>query len=270
MQSASNNMNESIHSTIQLPTSFPIKTLQQIVRNCQRNEKRLKELERYTRYERKNAERLLRETHQTKHEYGKQTSDNVKPKQQQSVKFFISLNDDITKTRHKPRRQNSKSQTRDKQRADRKKTLKERQKKSTPSIHATIDHSHRVRFNIPENNKKIQADRFISCNERKKSTNIDTELDALSRRCEDLLSRLHTHVTILDSDNYHSRQEMQQSSKKKHGQLSEDTDQLQQGFISEIQRRNYLRKEILRIRLQQCDLLQGRKNTNELLKMIDT
>jgi len=260
-------MNESIHSTIQLPTSFPIKTLQQIVRNCQRNEKRLKELERYTRYERKNAERLLRETHQTKHEYGKQTSDNVKPKQQQSVKFFISLNDDITKTRHKPRRQNYKSQTRDKpsfERADRKKTLKERQKKS---IHATVDHTHRVRFNIPEN---IQTDSCISFNERKKSTNIDIELDALSRRCEDLLSRLHTQVTILDSDNYHSRQEMQQSSKKKHEQLSEDTDQLQQSFISEIQRRNYLRTEILRIRLQQCDLLQGRTNTNELLKMIDT
>jgi hypothetical protein len=269
-------MNENIHSPIQLPTSFSIKTLQQIVRNCQRNEKRLQELERYTRHERKNAERLLRETHQTKHEYGKQTSDNVKPKQQQSVKFFISLNDDITKkakTRHKPRRQNYKSQTRDKpvfEQVDRKKTLKERQKKSTPSIHATIDHSHRVRFNMPENNKNIQTDRFISCNERKKSTNIDIELDALARRCEDLLSRLHTQVTILDSDNYHSRQEIQQSSKKKHEQLSEDTDQLQQGFISEIQRRNYLRKEILRIRLQQCDLLQGRTNTNELLKMIDT
>ena len=51
-----------------LPTSLSIETLEEIVRNCQRNEQRLHELERHTRHERKKAEHLLRETYRTLHD----------------------------------------------------------------------------------------------------------------------------------------------------------------------------------------------------------
>lgn len=46
----------------QSPTSVSIDALEEIVRNCQRNEQRLHDLERHTRHERKKAERLLRDT----------------------------------------------------------------------------------------------------------------------------------------------------------------------------------------------------------------
>ena len=49
-------------TTDRSPTSLSIDALEEIVRNCQRNEERLHDLERHTRHERKKAERLLRET----------------------------------------------------------------------------------------------------------------------------------------------------------------------------------------------------------------
>lgn len=252
-----------MHSTDKLPTSFSIETLQEIVRNCQRNEQRLKELKRHARYERMKVERLLRETYQTEY---KQTSDHPKSKPQQSLQYFISFDDDTIKNR----RQNTKNKTS-------KKILKERQKKSTQCMCSIADHTHRVRFNIPENNKNIQTDHFISSNERKKSTDIDAELDKLSRQCEDLLLRLHTYhnqATLLDNDDDHLQQQspsqLQQASKEKYSQLSETNDQLQEDLISEIQRRNHLRTEILRLRLRQHDLLYGRTKTNESLKLIET
>ena len=61
-----------------------IEALEEIVRNCQRNEQRLHDLERHTRHERKKAERLLRETNRVLHDQD----------QGKSREFFVPLDDD--------------------------------------------------------------------------------------------------------------------------------------------------------------------------------
>ncbi|CAF1359327.1 unnamed protein product [Adineta steineri] len=252
-------MNERIHKTDQLQSSLSIETLQDIVRNYQRTEQRLQELERYTRHERKKAEHLLREKYRTKHE---------KPKpEQKSVGFFIPLDND----------------NHSHEKINKKKILKEQQKTST------IDTTHRVRFNIPIN----------SSNEQNKND----DLDDLSRRCDDLLSRLKTdrnQRTILKNKDCNSylqkspsqqidqsitlrqvltflrssdpnilNEEINQVLQKKHEQPSTYNDELERSPISEIQRRNYLRTEILRIRLRQHHLLHSGTKIDDSLKMID-
>ena len=104
-------MNESIrtvHSSVPSPTSVSIDALEEIVRNCQRNEERLHELERHTRHERKKAERLLRDTSRTLQERRSQngsivesqpTNDNSLvdgPTSRSSREFFVALDDDET------------------------------------------------------------------------------------------------------------------------------------------------------------------------------
>jgi hypothetical protein len=95
-------------SIVQSPTSLSIEALEEIVRNCQRNEERLYELERHTRHERRKAERLLRETYRTMDDRDSRntsivdnltTNDNShaddhKSKQHPSKEFFVSLDDD--------------------------------------------------------------------------------------------------------------------------------------------------------------------------------
>jgi len=104
-------MSETIRTartTGQSPTSLSIEALEEIVRNCQRNEERLYELERHTRHERKKAERLLRETYQTMDDRDSRSTsivdnlttndnshaDDHKSKQHPSKEFFVSLDDD--------------------------------------------------------------------------------------------------------------------------------------------------------------------------------
>ncbi|CAF1305648.1 unnamed protein product [Adineta steineri] len=258
-------MNERIHKTDQLQSSLSIETLQDIIRNYQRTEQRLQELERYTRHERKKAEHLLREKYRTNHEKPKQ--------QQQSIEFFIPINND----NHSFKKINKK------------KILKEQQKTST------IDTTHRVRFDIPENHNIP----INSLNEQNKND----DLDDLSRRCDDLLSRLKTdrnQRTILKNKDCNSylqksssqpidksitlrqvltflrssdpnilNEEINQVLKKKHEQPSTYNDELERSPISEIQRRNYLRTEILRIRLRQHHLLHSGTKIDDSLKMID-
>jgi hypothetical protein len=99
--------NRTTRNTAQSPTSLSIEALEEIVRNCQRNEERLHELERHTRHERKKAERLLRETYRTMENRDSQnisivenntTTDNShaneqKSKQRPSKEFFVSIDD---------------------------------------------------------------------------------------------------------------------------------------------------------------------------------
>ena len=92
-------------NTAQSPTSLSIETLEEIVRNCQRNEERLHELERHTRHERKKAERLLRETYHTmqdrdnQHSFRVENYDNNHTVNQKfnsrpSKQFYVSLDDE--------------------------------------------------------------------------------------------------------------------------------------------------------------------------------
>jgi hypothetical protein len=104
-------MSETIRSgrnTGQSPTSLSIEALEEIVRNCQRNEERLHDLERHTRHERKKAERLLQQTHRTMQNRDSQNTsivDNVttnenshaddhRPKTRPSNEFFVALDDE--------------------------------------------------------------------------------------------------------------------------------------------------------------------------------
>lgn len=100
---------QTARNTSQSPTSLSIEALEEIVRNCQRNEERLHELERHTRHERKKAERLLKETYRNLQEAdSRQTSilenktnndhsymdNNRKVKQQTPRQFYVSLDDE--------------------------------------------------------------------------------------------------------------------------------------------------------------------------------
>ena len=92
------------------PTSLSIEALEEIVRNCQRNEERLHDLERHTRHERKKAERLLRQTYRTMQDRDSQNTSIVdnntttensrtddhrsKPPPPPAKEFFVSLDDD--------------------------------------------------------------------------------------------------------------------------------------------------------------------------------
>jgi len=105
-------MTESIHSARsigQSSTSVSIEALEEIVRNCQRNEDRLHELERHTRHERRKAEQLLRETYRTMQEPNSETTsliDNLTATdnsqddrlttnyKQSSKEFFVRLDDE--------------------------------------------------------------------------------------------------------------------------------------------------------------------------------
>ncbi|CAF1615042.1 unnamed protein product [Adineta ricciae] len=104
-------MNENARTTrntAQSPTSLSVEALEEIVRNCQRNEERLHELERHTRHERKKAERLLRETFQSKYNRDSRTtsaadcnttddnshSNDYQEKQRSPKEFFVSLDDE--------------------------------------------------------------------------------------------------------------------------------------------------------------------------------
>ncbi|CAF3027892.1 unnamed protein product [Rotaria sp. Silwood2] len=106
----------------QSPISLSIDALEEIVRNCQRNEERLHELERHTRHERKKAERLLRETYQTMQDGDSRNTsnilenktnndhsyiDNQKSKQQSSKEFFVTLDDENEENEHHYRQQSN-------------------------------------------------------------------------------------------------------------------------------------------------------------------
>ncbi|CAF1445470.1 unnamed protein product [Adineta steineri] len=116
-------MSESARTTQsidQSPTSQSVEVLEEIVRNCQRNEERLHELERHTRHERKKAERLLQETFRARQDRESRTAsavdynttddnshvDDQKFKQRTSSKeFFVSLDDDDNDTNENHHRQ---------------------------------------------------------------------------------------------------------------------------------------------------------------------
>ncbi|CAF2685900.1 unnamed protein product [Rotaria sp. Silwood2] len=207
-------MNETIRSIDQLSTSLSIDTLKEIVRNCKRNEQCIQELICYTRDERKKAQHILREIYQTLQQDDKQISIssntiNKKLKPQESIKYFVSFdNKNTTKiNNHYSYKQNNKKFN--------KTILKEQDKKSILNQSIYSNHSivgnnnHRVRFNIPENKNDIQSNNHISSYQQKKSTSINDKLSELARRCEDLLSCLHTdrnHITVLENPTNYSKQ----------------------------------------------------------------
>lgn len=110
-------------NTTQSPTSLSIESLEEIVRNCQRNEERLYELERHTRHERKKAERLLQQTYRTMHDRDSQNTsvletnnttnensqiDDYQPKQRtsKSKEFFVALDDEEEEQEEEEEEQN--------------------------------------------------------------------------------------------------------------------------------------------------------------------
>ncbi|UJR08800.1 hypothetical protein I4U23_013055 [Adineta vaga] len=206
--------------------SLSIETLQDIIQNCQRNEQRLKELERHTRHERKRVERLLQEKSNQVQEDQEQ--------QQQPVKFFITLDND-------------------------KRTIK---KKSSQSRRQ--QKQNRVRFDV-------QTDRLSSVQQPNLPSNNIEEFDDLARRCEDLLLRLRIHTKQSKALQSHEPFNPSfHSIDKSIKQTLDDNNTSQESLLSEIQRRNYLRTEILRSRLRQHLLLPGRPNDNQVSQIIDT
>jgi hypothetical protein len=161
-------MNKNIRNIDQVSSSLSIEALEEIVHNCQRNEQRLHELKRHTRHERKKAERLLREIYHTK-QMSTSLTDPPKPRQQ-PIEFFVSFNDDN----------------------DLPNTSYQSHREVKPSFEKFDSKTHRVRFNLPEKDHHVQ-------NEGKKPTTNDDELVDLSRRCENLLSRIQTHTTVFDN-----------------------------------------------------------------------
>lgn len=119
----------------------------------------------------------------------------------------------------------------------------------------------RVRFNLPDSNQSVSQ---------------DEELADLSRRCEDLLVRLHSPSISLqpakrnDYEQPFRYQNMKRSTKKKYEQLPEVNERLQRELNNEIKRRNSLRAKIFRHRLRQHVLLHGRTNVDESLTILDT
>jgi hypothetical protein len=124
-------MNESARtarSTGQSPTSDSIEALEEIVRNCQRNEERLHDLERHTRHERKKAERLLHETSRTIHDRDSRNisileqttindnnrSDHQKTKYRPAKEFYVSLDDENKNHHRRQTSNNNKSLNQDK------------------------------------------------------------------------------------------------------------------------------------------------------------
>ncbi|CAF1392905.1 unnamed protein product [Rotaria sordida] len=216
-------MNETIYNSNQLSTSLSIDTLQEIVRNYERNEQYIRELIHSTRHERKKAEHILHEIYQTLQECDKQisTSSNTNSKLmklQKSIEFFVCFNDNNT-TRtinHDSPEQNNKNPIQN-QSSFNKTILKEQDKKSrssilNKSIHSIIDNTHRVRFNIPEKKNDIQTHKSLSSSyQQKQSTTMNDKLSELARRCEDLLSCLHIHrnqvaMKTFKNRNYNSKQ----------------------------------------------------------------
>jgi hypothetical protein len=250
-------MNESSPSVDQLSTSFPIETLEEIIRNCQRNERRLHELERHARHERKKAERILREAYR---ERDKQIS---KPQQ-----FFISIDDNTEKD--KPRK---KSSTKDDELDD----LARRVEKLLSSLNtqrleaSMLEHDD----NQPPLNQSVSLQQSLEL--------LRPEFISQSQQRVQRVNHLREerqYKSEVDPERSHSSsitprpvsmtyKEMKQASKKKYEQLPEYHDRLQQGLISEIRRRNYLRAKLFRIRLRQHVLLHGRTNIDASLKMID-
>ena len=124
----------------------------------------------------------------------------------------------------------------------------------------------RVRFNLPDSNRSVSQ---------------DEELTDLSRRCEELLVRLHSNVSspsisrqhLTERNDYEQPfvyQDMKRSTKKKYEQLPEVNERLQRELNNEIKRRNSLRAKIFRHRLRQHVLLHGRTNIDESLTILDT
>lgn len=188
-------MTESIHSarsTGQSPTSVSIEALEEIVRNCQRNEERLHELERHTRYEREKAERLLRETYRTMHEQNSDATslvDNLTATEnsqddrlttnykQSSKEFFVELDEEESENENPRRRQsnhnNNKSQRQDKH-------LLERVEKLLAGDGTTTTASSDV-MSSQERQKKI---------EEKSTSTVEDEIDEKSL---DIIQRKSLH-----------------------------------------------------------------------------
>lgn len=143
--------------------------------------------------------------------------------QQSAVKFFITLDNDT---------------------ATRTKTSTSRK---TPT-------QNRVRFDFPIENSSPPYKPKVP------TDNVD-DFDDLARRCEDLLLRLRIHTK--HSKALQSRESFNpstHSTDERIKQTLDDSNASHESLLSEIQRRNYLRTEILRLRLQQHLLLPGRPN----------
>jgi hypothetical protein len=271
-------MNESSPSVDQLSTSFPIETLEEIIRNCQRNERRLHELERHARHERKKAERILREAYR---ERDKQIS---KPQ-----RFFISLDDD----KQKIDRNTSSIDNTHRVRFDITEKDKPRKKSSTKDDELD-DLARRVEKLLSSlNTQRLEASMLEHDDNQpplNQSVSLQESLELLRpefiSQSQQRAQRIHhlreerQYKSEVDPERSHSSsitprpatmtyKEMKQASKKKYEQLPEYHDRLQQGLISEIRRRNYLRAKLFRIRLRQHVLLHGRTNIDASLKMID-
>lgn len=174
------------------PSSLSIETLEEIVRNCQRNEERLHELERHTRHERKKAERLLRvATHSSRN----RKSSN----EETSKQFFVPLEpSDDENLVERVEKLLTNGEKRDLSSAC---SIEiEMSKIDRNSTERTPKSSRDEKFYDRLDNY-VKTGRFNN-EEKVRSRSNDEDLKDLARRCEDLLSRLHAQrqrAEILES-----------------------------------------------------------------------
>lgn len=225
-----------------IPSSLAsIETLEEIIRNYQRNEQRLHELQRHVKHERKKAERLLHESYQShEHTYEKKepveyflSFENRKPSQSHRVRFDLPETD---------RARNTNDELSDLSRR-------------CENLLSTL-HFYRPRKTI-----------FSAVPHH--DQNDVTLQQALELSRPEFISHSRQRVEQIHQPLFNYA-EMKRSTKDKYDQLPEVNDRLQRELFEEVKRRNYLRGKIFRHRLRQHVLLHGRTDIDESLTMMDT
>ena len=230
--------------------SSSIETLEKIVKNYQRNEQRLHDLQQYVRHERKKAERLLNEATQ-------------RPKQ--PVEYFLSFDNDQPKksTHHRVRFTLPNDESKRKNYDDELAELSQRCENLLSTLHFYRPRS--ALFSPLSNNDSsltlqealhVSRPDFISHSQQR------------SEHIQHLREDRQYHRTRTPSPVHYI--EMKRTTKEKYDQLPEVNERLQKDLSDENKRRNYLRAKLFQHRLQQHVLLQGRTNINESLTMLNS
>lgn len=231
-----------MYESEQMMQSFPssIETLEEIIRNYQRNEQRLHELQRHVRHERKKAERLLHETYQR---------EELSHKRRDPIEYFISFEKNQPSKPHRVRF-----------------NLPERNLDEELS-----DLSHRCE-NLLSTLQFYRPRKAIFSPLPNNESNVTLQ-EALEHSRPDFVSHSRQrveHIYHPGEERSATRAEMNKSTKDKYEQLPEVNERLQKELFEEVKRRNYLRAKIFRHRLRQHVLLHGRTNIDESLTMMDT
>lgn len=238
-----------MHKSEQLSRSSSIETLEEIVKNYQRNEQRLHDLKQYVRHERKKAERLLHEAAQ-------------RPKE--PVEYFLSFDDNQPKKNHHRVRftlpdQESKTKNYDDELAE----LSHRCENLLSTLHFYRPRS--TLFSPVPNDSSLTLQQALYFSRPDFISHSQQRTEHIQHLREDRqYHRVRSPSPII---NY---QQMKKQTKEKYNQLPEVHERQQKDLSDECKRRNYLRAKIFRHRLRQHVLLHGRTDIDESLTMVDT